>query len=442
LAGKLLQEMNLNNLQKPSRRKFIQESGIALSGMAILPSLVSGSMSAHLKGRESIHPNERLTLYPGKTNLKVTRVEVIRSAKPIALPEPWLPAWDAPDGRAMTVLNNYAFYKVYTNEGIVGIGPYTNANPDLVVGIDPFTVGSFWETNLSGRRAGTSGKSASGLEIALWDIIGKATGQPIHKLLGSCHDRMMVYAATSRLLDPAQHSAQALELIEQGFKAIKLRLHRPDPRNDLLVVEAVRKAVGDKIILLVDANQNNPSKGYSFWSRYTALQMAQELDKLGVYCLEEPLPRIDIEGLVEITSSVDMFIAGGEHSSTIYDFKEHIMQGAYDILQPDVVMGGNMGIIGLRKVAEVADYFGRLVIPHVWATPPYTLGLSATLQALATVENCPMVEYPYDPPVLTVETMQPFVREPILVEKDGCVRVPNKPGLGVEIDEDKLLFKS
>ena len=383
--------MNLKNLQKFERREFIHKSGIALSGMAILPSLVSGNKSDQIKGQGSVHTNERFPLYPGKTNLKVTKVEVIHSAEPIAFPEPWLPAWKAPDGRAITAFNNYAYFKVYTNEGIVGIGPYSSADPDLIIGIDPFTVGSFWETNMSGRRAGTSRKYAAGLEIALWDIIGKATGQPIHKLLGSCHDRMMVYAATSRLLEPEQHSTQALELIEQGFKAIKLRLHRPDPRDDLRVVEAVRKAVGDKLIIMVDANQDNASKGYSFWSKSTALQMARELEKLGVYFLEEPLPRNDIVGLAEIAASVDMFIAGGEHSPTIYDFMNHMMCRAYDIVQPDVWMGGNMGIIGLRKVAEVADYFGCLVMPHVVSAPPNTLNLSATLQTLATVENCPMV---------------------------------------------------
>ncbi len=372
--------------------------------------------------------------------MKVTRVEIVRSKEPIAFPEPWHPAWEGPKSKGQTALE-FAFYKLYTDEGIVGIGPYTGADPALVRGIDPWHVGAFWEAHMSGRRSGTSGKGASGLEIALWDIIGKATGQPIHRLLGACRDRVMVYAATTRLLDPEQHARQALELKEEGFRAIKLRLHRPDPWDDLRAVEVVRTAVGDEMLILVDANQNNVGEGYPFWSRRTALQMARALDDLNVYYLEEPLPRMDIEGLAEIAASVDMFIAGGEHTPTVVDFREHVLAGAYDILQPDAVMGGNMGIIGVRKVAELADSFGRLVIPHVLSVATLTLCLAATLQAVATVENCPLVEFPYDPPILTALTMQAIVREPIRVEPDGCVKVPDRPGLGVEIDEEKLAGK-
>ncbi|MBN1640300.1 MAG: mandelate racemase/muconate lactonizing enzyme family protein, partial [Anaerolineae bacterium] len=113
-------------------------------------------------------------------------------------------------------------------------------------------------------------------------------------------------------------------------------------------------------------------------------------------------------------------------------------RGAYDILQPDAALGGNMGIIGLRKVAELADSFGRLVIPHVLSGGDFPLDMAATLQAMATVENCPLVEYPYDPPILTPATLQPFIVEPILVESDGCVTVPHRPGLGIEIDEARL----
>jgi L-alanine-DL-glutamate epimerase-like enolase superfamily enzyme len=194
-------------------------------------------------------------------------------------------------------------------------------------------------------------------------------------------------------------------------------------------------------MILVDANQNNPSVGYNFWPRRTALKMARELDKLNVYYLEEPLPRKDVEGLAEIAASVDMFIAGGEHTPTIYDFKEHITRGAYDIVQPDVILGGNMGITGIRKVADMADYFERLIIPHVCSGATFSIGLAATFQAMATVDNCPMVEYPYDPPILTVDTEQAIVKEPILIDGDGFVKVPDKPGIGIEIDEEKLSGK-
>lgn len=369
----------------------------------------------------------------------ITKVDTIRNREPIPLPEPWLAAWRAPSSEPVTSMG-FSFYKLYTDEGLVGIGPYTGAPPSLVEGLDPFQVGAFWSRHMSGRHERESGKGAAGLEIALWDIIGKAADKPVHKLLGSCRDRILAYAATSRLLDKRQSVRQALDIMSLGFRAIKLRLHRPDHRDDLAVVEAVREAVGDDLMILVDANQNHKALGYRSWSRRRALKMALALDDLDVYFLEEPLPRRDVEGLTEIASSVGMFIAGGEHSPTIYDFKEHILTSAYDILQPDVILGGNMGITGVRKVAEVADYFGRLVVPHVCSNGSFPLSLAATLQAMATVENCPMVEYPYDPPILTADTIQTIVKEPLQIDSDGYLQVPKGPGLGVELDEEKLSF--
>ena len=204
--------------------------------------------------------------------MKVTKVEVVRSKEPIQLPEPWLAAWNSPDGTPITSMG-FSFYKVYTDEGVIGIGPDTGChNPSMIVGLDPFMVGDFWDKRMSGRRAGHSGYGASGLEIALWDVMGKATGQPVYKLLGACRDKIFVYAATSRLLTIDQHVRQVQGAMETGFKAVKIRLHRQNVQDDIDVVEAVRNAVGDKMMILVDANQNNPSNEYKFWSRQTALK--------------------------------------------------------------------------------------------------------------------------------------------------------------------------
>jgi L-alanine-DL-glutamate epimerase-like enolase superfamily enzyme len=373
----------------------------------------------------------------GGKQMKVTKVEIVRSKEPTPLPEPWLSAWNAPGGRPVTSLG-FSFYKVHTDEGIVGIGPTTGASTHMALGVDPFMVGEFWNKHMSGKRSGMWGRGAAGLEMTLWDIIGKAAGQPVYKLMGACKDKLPVYAATSRLLEIEQHVRQVVDIINEGFKAVKLRIHRPDPLDDLAMVEAVRNEVGDRIKILVDANQNNPSPGYNFWDRRTALQMAKELDKLDVYYFEEPLPRRDVEGLAEIAASVDMFIAGGEHTPTVPDFKEHLLNGAYDIIQPDVILGGNMGITGVKKAGEMANHFNRLIIPHVCSGGVFSIGLAATLQAMATLDNCPLVEYPYDPPILTVDTTQTFVTEPLLIDADGCVKIPDKPGLGIELDEEKL----
>lgn len=372
--------------------------------------------------------------------LKITKVEIVRSKEPIVLPEAWRAAWREPDGEPIRSWG-FSFYRVHTDEDIKGIGPCTD-NPDpsvmsALIGLNPFYVEKFWNAYMSGKRAGSSNVSAAGLEIALWDIVGKALDQPVYKILGACRDKIMAYAATSRLLRAEEHVKQVQDLMNMGFKAVKLRLHRPNHQDDLHVIKAVRDAVGDELIMLVDANQNNRSMAYNYWSRRTALKMAKELDKINVYFLEEPLCRRDVEGLSEVAASVDMFIAGGEHSRNAFEFKEHILRGAYDILQPDVILGA-IGIIGIRKVAIMADYFGRLIIPHVCSASNFALGLASTLQAVGTVENCPMIEYPYDPPILTVENQQAIVKEPILTDREGFVKIPDKPGIGIEIDEDKV----
>jgi len=370
--------------------------------------------------------------------MKVTRVETVRGKEPIALPEAWRAAWCEPNGKPVACLSPFSFHRVYTDEGIVGIAPSTgDLDPSMLEDLDPFYVEKFWNTYMSREREDASGRCAAGLEMALWDIVGKAAGKPLYKILGACRDRILAYAATSRLLGKEQHVRQVVDLMHEGFKAVKLRLHRPDPRDDLAVVEAVRDAVGDEMMILVDANQNNPSEGYNYWSRETARTMAEELEKLNVYFLEEPLPRADVDGLAAVADAVDIFIAGGEHTPTVYDFREHAVRGAYDILQPDVTLMGYMGITGVRKTAVLADCFGRMVIPHV-SIGSCALQLASTLQAMATVEHCPMVEYPYDPPILTAETLQPMVKEPISIDEEGYLKVSDKPGIGIEIDEERL----
>jgi len=370
--------------------------------------------------------------------MRVTKVELVRSTDPVELPEPWLPAWRAPDGEP-TDSFEWSLIRVHTDAGVVGVGPGAGDPRGLdAVGRDPFRVGAFWTDYLGGRRAGNAGAGAAGLEIALWDAVGKATGRPVHELLGAVTDRVPVYAATSRLLDPDALAEQVLAVREAGFGAVKLRAHRPDPATDVEAVRAVREAVGEAYTVFVDANQNNDSPGYDFWSRRTARRVAGELDDLGVAFLEEPRPRRDVEGLARIASAVDISVAGGEHSRTPRDFEPHLRQGAYDILQPDVLLGGNMGIGGVRRTATVADFFDRTVIPHVTGNATTALGLAATLQVAGAAEGIPMVEYPYDPPVLTPATTQPLAVDPITIDGDGRVPVPDGPGLGIDLDEDRI----
>jgi L-alanine-DL-glutamate epimerase-like enolase superfamily enzyme len=203
-------------------------------------------------------------------------------------------------------------------------------------------------------------------------------------------------------------------------------------------MEAVHQAVGGKVALMVDANQNAHSAAYAHWDRMTAQRVARRLEALGFDFLEEPLPHTDAEGLAEIAASADMFIAGGEGIPTVYEFARILETGAYDIVQPDPTLTGNMGIGGLRKIAFMAEHRGRVIMPHVTNGALFGINLAATMQAMATVPNCPMVEYVYDPPVLTTETQQALLKEPILIDKDGCIIAPGKPGLGIELNEARI----
>lgn len=270
------------------------------------------------------------------------------------------------------------------------------------------------------------------LEIALWDIIGKACNQPVHKLLGGYQDRVEAYASTAELKKPEERVNDVLKWQEQGFKAVKIRAHHPNPQKDLEVVKAVRDAVGNDMEIMVDANM-----AWEFvaplWSYQTAAKMAKGFEKLDVKWLEEPLYKDNLKALAKLAAEVDMPIAGGELEFGLFRFKELIDKGAYDIVQPDVNISG--GILEGRKISALAEASGRLCIPHTWTNG---LGLAANLQLIGALTNCPYVEFPYEPPAWAVGVRDIILKEPIEIDKNGFVEIPKKPGLGVELNEEVI----
>lgn len=371
--------------------------------------------------------------------MKITKIEIVRNKRPIELPEPWRPAWWEPDADPVKGLD-FSFYKVYTDEGIVGIGPTTSPGLDrfvkkLLIGFDPFYVERFWEIAMKGRELSLGRQSYGGLEIALWDIIGKVLRKPVYKMMGAYRDKIMAYVATSQLRSPEEHVKQALKFLDLGIKAIKLRMHRANLEDDIRVVRAVRDAVGDEMIIMVDANQNNLSINYEFWSFNMAVKVARELEKLNVYWLEEPLPKFDLRSLARLSDMVDIYIAGGEHATCIYELRDALLIGAYDVIQPDVILG-NIGITGIRKLAIIADGFGKYIVPHVCGGGNNGLYLAATLQALGTIKNAPFIEYTLDLPSLVPEYLHAILKEPITIDKDGYVKIPEEPGIGIELNEE------
>ncbi|NLD74976.1 MAG: hypothetical protein GX649_19935, partial [Chloroflexi bacterium] len=154
--------------------------------------------------------------------MKIAQVDVLRSPEPIPLSHPYRAAWTEPRG-ALARTIEFAFYRLTTDDGLVGYGPYSgHRNPQSVVGRDPTEVGAFWEAEMGGRRAGNAGHGAAGLEIAMWDLVGKAAGLPVYRLLGATADRVQVYAATNRLLSAEETVEQVQGIVAEGFAAVKL----------------------------------------------------------------------------------------------------------------------------------------------------------------------------------------------------------------------------
>ena len=371
--------------------------------------------------------------------MKITRLSCTLLSYP--LPVPLRPSW-AP-GR--TFQNTACtLIRVQTDEGIEGVGAgpevglagiYTIADmvAPYLLGKDPFAVERISPVL---RHAARDGSYPWGIEMALWDIIGKACGQPVYRLWGGYQTTLPAYASLAELRSPAEQIEQLHALQAAGFRAAKLRLRRPDIRQDIDLVAQVRAAVGPGFKIMVDANQANvmPSPGpHNFWTYADALVVARAMQELGVLWLEEPLPRYDLKQLTALAAAVDMPIAGGELNIGLHEYKQLIDQDCYDIIQADCSF--SEGIFQLRKIAGLAELAYKQFIPHTWSNG---IGLAANLHLAAATPNCPWFEFPVDPPAWTIAARDFMLREPYAVSPDGTLTVPEDPGLGIRLDEDAV----
>ena len=338
--------------------------------------------------------------------------------------------------------------EIETVDGIVGwgecYGPSAVAKAYLetqfaprIIGRDAFDVEVIWEDlynrikDYGGRGMATS--ALSGIDIALWDIIGKSCGKPIHKLIGGAYRTEVTAYATGlyfidmdRLIEEAVEEAN--EFVGNGFVAIKMKIGLGSPKLDIERVAAVRKAIGDDVRLMVDANH--------CFTVPQAIRIGRELEKLNVEWFEEPISPEDIDGYVEVTRSLDMAVAGGENEFTRWGFRDLVVRKAMDIIQPDVCAAG--GISECRKIATLASAHGVECIPHAWGS---AIGLAATLHFLAALPDQPPSFRPM-PPLLELEQCENPFRdllsvEPIL-QKGGKVQIPTGAGLGIEINRSVL----
>jgi D-galactarolactone cycloisomerase len=363
--------------------------------------------------------------------MRISEIETRRYAFPFE--PPLRVAWDpVPRTRqeATVVI-------VRTDEGLEGCAS-GDALPDrellerLLVGVDPLrteVVRQVCETvDFHHGRAWT-------VEVAVWDLVGKALDAPCWQLLGGRSERLLAYASTAELLSPEERVERVLALRDAGIRAVKLRFHHADWRDDVAVVEAVRDAVGPKLELMVDANQGwrMPGDLEPRWDVATAAQCARALEPLGVYWLEEPLRTDDVDGYRALRGLTDLRLAAGEMVRGAHEARNLIVRGGVDVIQTDVVLSG--GISGCRRVAALADLHGRAWSPHTWSNG---YGLVANLHLALAVSTCPFVEVPYDPPGLTAERRDWLLPDPVEIAADGTIMPPPGPGLGVMPDFEAL----
>jgi len=338
--------------------------------------------------------------------------------------------------------------EIETNDGVVGWGEcygpaavskaYVESQfAPRIIGRDAFDVEVIWEDLYNrikdyGPR-GMVTSAMSGIDIALWDIIGKSCGKPIHKLIGGAQrSEVTAYATGLYFIDMERLVEEAVEeardYVEQGFVAVKMKIGLGDPKLDIRRVAAVREAVGDTTRLMVDANH--------CFTVPQAIRLGRELEQLNVEWFEEPISPEDIDGYVEVTRALDMAVAGGENEFTRWGFRDLVVRKAMDIVQPDVCAAG--GISECRKIAALASAHGVECVPHAWGS---AIGLAATLQFLAALPDQPPSFRPM-PPLLEFEQCENPFRDHLSVEPivqlRGQVKIPAGPGLGIEIDRTVL----
>ncbi len=369
-------------------------------------------------------------------DIKITKVEA----------EVWkrdLPNGPSPAWSPGTTWKSFSttLYRVHTDAGITGIGA-SRGSPQVVrdliapklVGQDPFRIERLFRTMVNSGGGWSALSIACGIEIALWDLAGKVAGLPLYKLWGADKDRVRAYASMVEVRTPEERGEDALRLLDRGYTAIKLRLHSETLKEDIAHVEAVRRAVGDRMAIMVDANQAQEpgtpgSENDIVWGYDRALATARELAQFDVEWLEEPLGRYEYDNLTRLAVASDVPIAGAENNIGLHEFRTLIDQNCYDVLQPDAAVAG-VGV--LRKVASYAEMHHLPVAPHHGGSGP---GVAVHLHLSASWSNSGWLELLQDPPKLEASEFQGLLVTPLVPEADGYVRVPDGPGLGVELSE-------
>jgi L-alanine-DL-glutamate epimerase-like enolase superfamily enzyme len=322
-----------------------------------------------------------------------------------------------------------ALVKLSTDEGLDGYGflgsaLYSGKNnaafvveglKPILMGEDPFARERLWQAMVQLVR-GSNLLAVGTVDVALWDLAGRAAGVPVHKLIGSYRDNVPAYASSSVLDTPEDYAEQAVRYKEMGWHAYKMHPHC-EPDMDIKICEAVRRAVGDDFRLMLDAVWSYDYAG--------ALQVGQAIQALGFYWYEDPLANDDIEGFIKLKSELDVPLMATELPlTTPKGYAPWIMREATDFLRGDVALKG--GLTSCLKTAHTAETFGLNYEVHHGGNSHNN---HANLHLTMAIENCEFFEV-----LLPEETQKHGLVQDIEIDENGLVHAPDRPGIGAEID--------
>lgn len=356
---------------------------------------------------------------------------------------------DAPYGNSLgwAVARTATLVRIQTDDGLVGWGECGGHHTataaviqdglrPLLLGRDPLEVTPLWEVMYSRTKhygqKGVAICAMSGVDVALWDLKGRVTGLPIAALLGGAFRSVIplyaggLYYGRGQTLDDL--SAEARACATRGFRAVKMKIGALPPAEDLARVRTVREALGDEILLMADAN-----RGYDFAG---ACEIGRELEEMGLYWFEEPLPPEEVEGYAALRRRLRVLIAGGETEFTAFGFDRMFAASALDVAQPDICLAG--GFTECWRIAALARVRGVRVVPHMHGT---AVSLAAGLHFVAALPGWGQGQHGLQP-WMELDMAPNPLREDLLTDplaiRGAEARLPEKPGLGVEINMDVL----
>ncbi len=358
----------------------------------------------------------------------------------------------------VTQRGNWIFVRLQTDAGITGIGEASQGGNDvrtldgireitsMVIGHNPFDIEAFHQRCYRENENRPFHTAVSGIEHALWDIVGKALNVPVYNLLGGrCRDTIRIYANINRATwdrSPESFARNAAAAVEEGFTAIKcapfdgvsckrpVQMNGPDTKlsaemrrnidTGIARIRQVRSAIGDTVDLLVDCHCR--------FSPDIAIQVAQELKDVNLFWFEDPIPATDFDALARVKSEAPMPIAFGETLRTKPLYREAIEKGAANILMPDVKHTG--GILECKKIAAIAESADVPIAPH---NPSGPVATAVSIQCVTSIPNFLILEYAWG----EVPWRHELIIEPECIEK-GCIATSKKPGLGIVLNDEVL----